>query len=210
MLGKMRTNYPSMIGLTYFDSEIEAVSLCEGESAALVELRSSSKSFVPLPAQALELPDIISRGFKNGTESQQSSVTALDNIFAMDITKLSLRPGETFTSGMPRYSGHTSASVRLVNGVQLDLQSEDCEGSSNQSSVQITALPNSIGTGNVPTALHMPTQDNSRLRIVLHKGAELSYPFPITQQGLLPLVVERSTAAIQARHTNTPRLLKDG
>ena len=203
----MTTNYPPLIGLTYFESEIEAVSLCEGESAALVQLRSSGKRFVRLPAQALELEDFIPGTSKENKSSHQSGGTAINSICTINISKLSLRPGEALASDMPKYSGHTLASVRIGDGVQLDLGSGNGESSGSESSVQITALPSWIGAGSAPAVLHMPTQDDSTVRVVLHKGAELSYPVSSTQQGLLPLVVERSTAAIQARNAITPQLL---
>ena len=201
----MTTSYPSLIGLTYFQSGIEAVSLCEGESTALVQLKNSGKEFIRLPAQALELRDLIS-----GTTEKihHSGGTALNSVCATNIPQISLRPGEALASDMARYSGHDLASVRIADGVQLDLQSEDDERSGNESSVQLSALPKWLDTDNAPTALHMPIQSNGMVQIVLHKGAELSYPVSSAQQCLLPVVVERSTAAIQVRNAITQRLLR--
>lgn len=201
----MTTTYPSLIGLTYFDSGIDAVSLCEGESTALVQLRKSGKEFIRLPAQALELRDLISR---TSEEILQPGGTNLQSVCATNIPKVSLQPGEALASDMAKYSGHNLASVRIANGVQLDLQSEDGESTGNESSVQITALPKSLGTDNAPIALHMPTRSKSTIQIVLHKGAEVSYPVSNAQQCLLPVVVERSTAAIQARNATTTGLLR--
>ena len=201
----MTTSYPSLIGLTYFNSGIEAVSLCEGESTALVQLKNSGKEFIRLPAQALELRDLIS-----GTSEKpyHSGATALSSICATNIPKISLKPGEALASNMPKYSGHNLASVRIADGVQLDLRSENGESFGNEGSVQITALPKWIGIGSASTALHMPREGNGMVQIVLHKGAELSYQVSSAQQCFLPVVVERSTAAIQARNATTQRFLR--
>lgn len=199
------TSYPPLIGLTYFKSEIEAVSLCEGESTALVQLKNSEKEFIRLPAQALKLRDLLC-----GTSEKphHSGATALNSICATDIPKISLRPGEALASDMPKYSGHNLASVRIGDGVQLDLRSENGESFGNKSSVQITALPKWIGIGSASTALHMPTQGNGMVQVVLHKTTELSYPVSSAEQCSLPVVVERSAAAIQARNAITQRFLR--
>ena len=153
----------------------------------------------------MELRDLI---FGTSEKTHHSGGTAFNSVCTINIPKISLQPGEALASDMPKYSGHNLASVRIADGVQLDLQSEKGESSGNESSVQLTALPIRIGTGKVPTALHMPTQGNGMVQIVLHKGAELSYPVSSAQQCSLPVVVERSTAAIQARNAITSRLLR--
>ena len=201
----MTTSYPSLVGLTYFESGIEAVSLCEGESTALVQLKNSGKEFIRLPAQALELQDLVSGATE---EIHHSGGAALNSLWATNIPQITLRPGEALASDMARYSGHNLASVRIAHGVQLDLQSKNDESSGNETSVQLSALPKWLDTDSAPAALHMPTQSNGTVQIVLHKGPELSYPVSSTQQCLLPVVVERSTAAIQARNMTTQRLLR--
>ena len=109
----MMTNHPSTVGPTYVESEIGAVSLCEGDSAALEQLKCSRNDFVRPPASlgAAGSPSLGHAQEKK--ESHWSDDAVLNSMWATDISKLSLQPGETLASDMPRCNSHTLASVRI-------------------------------------------------------------------------------------------------
>jgi hypothetical protein len=220
----MEIKYPSLTGLTSFGSEIDAVSLCEDESTCLVQLRSSSKHFVPLPVQVLQLPDgeTVHRPTERGNPSKlpESSSPAIQNsICVSNPWEIQLQRGESLTGGIPKYRGRSLASVRLDGEVRLDLESatsEHPDHGKTEQSVQITALPRQIthhmayAHAQGAIALHMPTCKTDTVQVVLHKRAELSYPVSSTTSHqanrlTLPLIVERDTAAIRARNAKASR-----
>jgi hypothetical protein len=189
--------------------ETMAFSNCGNYIVLTMNSTKSTSTVLKIPDEELKAKSSIKRT-SSGEGLAQPSNTDLATLASMDVSALSLRPGQLLKGsqlGLDEDGGGSQVlSIRVKDAITMDLT--NTQQTDTSQSLHLISLPELPGAERTTTAVRIPDEDNKSIRIFLNRDSQSVY-YPSDEQIMerFPMVIDRSpSSVIHTVIANTPQI----